>query len=407
MTYYRKKNKSTSDTPQKQGRPQQGRPQQGRPQQAKNKRVSSLDPKMLVQKAQEGRQEGFHTDSLFSDLKLDSRLQKNIDLKGYESLTIIQEQAIPPLLEGRDIMAISRTGSGKTAAFLIPIILHALQDPGNFSALVVAPTRELAIQIGEEFVSLTKGMQLRSSTFIGGTNINGNLQQLKKKAHLIIGTPGRLLDLAAQRALDLRRTNTLVLDEFDRMLDMGFVNDVKKLVKLIGPRDQTMLFSATLDPGQKQLISGLLQDPVEIKVDTGGSPHQYIEQETIKVAEDDDKFEVLMKLFKNPDMEKIILFTETKRLADRIAKKLIKSGITAGQIHGDKSQNFRNKILKDFKSGDIRVLVATDVAARGIDVADVSHVINYQMPMTMDSYIHRIGRTGRAGKPGHAITFVN
>ncbi|GGZ37319.1 ATP-dependent RNA helicase RhlE [Echinicola pacifica] len=362
---------------------------------------------MLVQKAQEGRQEGFHTDSLFSDLKLDSRLQKNIDLKGYESLTIIQEQAIPPLLEGRDIMAISRTGSGKTAAFLIPIILHALQDPGNFSALVVAPTRELAIQIGEEFVSLTKGMQLRSSTFIGGTNINGNLQQLKKKAHLIIGTPGRLLDLAAQRALDLRRTNTLVLDEFDRMLDMGFVNDVKKLVKLIGPRDQTMLFSATLDPGQKQLISGLLQDPVEIKVDTGGSPHQYIEQETIKVAEDDDKFEVLMKLFKNPDMEKIILFTETKRLADRIAKKLIKSGITAGQIHGDKSQNFRNKILKDFKSGDIRVLVATDVAARGIDVADVSHVINYQMPMTMDSYIHRIGRTGRAGKPGHAITFVN
>jgi len=305
------------------------------------------------------------------------------------------------------VMAISKTGSGKTAAFLIPIIEHALKDPRNYTALVVTPTRELALQIEEEFKSLTTGMNLYSATFIGGTNINSDLPKLERKLQVIVGTPGRLLDLSDRRVLDLRKVNTLVLDEFDRMLDMGFVLDVNKLVNRIGARDQTLLFSATLEPGQKKLIDGLLSNPVEVKVSTGATTNENIEQQTIRVPEDQDKFEVLADLFVNPELEKVILFTETKRLADRLAKKLIQAGIKAGQIHGDKSQNFRNRMIEEFKSGDIRVLVATDVAARGIDVADVSHVINYQLPMTMDAYIHRIGRTGRAGKVGHAITFVN
>ncbi len=371
------------------------------------KKESTLDPRLFVKKAQPSGQEGFRTEKTFADLGLTAKLLQNILAKGYQTLTNIQEQSILPLLQGRDMMAISKTGSGKTAAFLIPIIEHALKDPSNYTALVVTPTRELALQIEEEFKSLTLGMSLYSATFIGGTNINSDHQKLQRKLQVIVGTPGRLLDLSDRRELDLRKVNTLVLDEFDRMLDMGFVLDVNKLVNRIGKRNQTLLFSATLEPGQKKLIDGLLSNPLEVKVAGGGSTNENIEQQTIRVLEGQDKFDVLAELFENPELEKVILFTETKRLADRLAKKLVQAGINAGQIHGDKSQNFRNRMIDEFKSGDIRVLVATDVAARGIDVADVSHVINYQLPMTMDAYIHRIGRTGRAGKVGYAITFVN
>jgi ATP-dependent RNA helicase RhlE len=375
--------------------------------QVKKKKESTLDPKLFVKKAKPSGQAGFRTEKTFVDLNLNSRLLSNIQAKGYETLTTIQEQSILPLLEGRDMMAISKTGSGKTAAFLIPIIEHALKDPRNYTALVVTPTRELALQIEEEFKSLVSGLQLYSATFIGGTNINSDYKQLERKLQVVVGTPGRLLDLSDRKLLKLNQVNTLVLDEFDRMLDMGFVNDVKKLVNLIGRRDQTLLFSATLEPAQKQLISTLLNNPIEVIVENAGGTNENIEQQTIKVPEGAEKFDMLSGLFKSPEMDKVILFTETKRLADRLAKKLNQVGIAAGQIHGDKSQNFRNKMIEDFKKGNIRVLVATDVAARGIDVADVSHVINYQLPMTMDAYIHRIGRTGRAGKVGHAITFVN
>ncbi|MBC6368662.1 DEAD/DEAH box helicase [Algoriphagus sp. AK58] len=371
------------------------------------KKESTLDPRLFEKRAKPSGQQGFRTEKSFEDLHLTPKLLRNILDKGYQTLTTIQEQSILPLLDGRDMMAISKTGSGKTAAFLIPIIEHALKDPRNFTALVVTPTRELALQIEEEFKSLTTGLQLYSATFIGGTNINSDPDKLSRKLQVIVGTPGRLLDLSDRKVLDLRKVNTLVLDEFDRMLDMGFVHDVNKLVNRIGHRDQTLLFSATLDPAQKRLIDGLLHNPVEVKVDNGSGTNENIEQQTIHVPEGQDKFELLAELFNNPELDKVILFTETKRLADRLAKKLNQSGIKAGQIHGDKSQNFRNRMIEEFKSGTIRVLVATDVAARGIDVADVSHVINYQRPMTMDAYIHRIGRTGRAGKIGHAITFVN
>lgn len=375
--------------------------------QVKKKKESTLDPKLFVKKAKPSGQAGFRTEKSFSDLNLNPRLLANILSKGYETLTTIQEQSIQPLLEGRDMMAISKTGSGKTAAFLIPIIEHALKDPRNYTALVVTPTRELALQIEEEFKSLVTGLHLYSATFIGGTNINSDYRQLERKLQVVVGTPGRLLDLSDRKLLKLNQVNTLVLDEFDRMLDMGFVNDVKKLVNQIGKRDQTLLFSATLEPNQKQIISTLLNNPLEVKVENAGGTNENIEQQTIHVPEGSEKFDMLSGLFKSPEMDRVILFTETKRLADRLAKKLNQVGIAAGQIHGDKSQNFRNRMIEDFKKGAIRVLVATDVAARGIDVADVSHVINYKLPMTMDAYIHRIGRTGRAGKVGHAITFVN
>lgn len=393
------KNKNTKAKP-------TGRPNRG-PRQAQKKKESTLDPNLLIKKARPSGPQGFQSKTPFSTLNLGKVLMTNLSSKGYVNMTNIQEQSVTPLLEGRDILAISNTGSGKTGAFLIPIIEHALQDSRNFTALIVTPTRELALQIEEEFKSLAKGMNLFSSTFIGGTNINTDIKTLSRKLQVIVGTPGRLLDLADRKLLKLNQIKTLVLDEFDRMLDMGFVNNVKKLVGSMSQRKQTMLFSATLEPNQKLLINSLLNNPVEVKINSGVSTNENIEQGIIRVPEGKDKFVLLADLFKDASMEKVIVFAETKRLADKLSKKLNQIGISSGLIHGNKSQNFRNKTIEQFKSGETRVLVATDVAARGIDVADVSHVINFQLPMTMDTYIHRIGRTGRAGKTGHAITFVN
>lgn len=377
------------------------------PRPVQKKKESTLDAKLLVKKAQPSGQAGFRSETPFTKLNLQPSLLKNLKDKGYETMTNIQEESIFPLMEGRDLLGISNTGSGKTGAFLIPIIEHAKADQQQFTALIVTPTRELALQIEEEFKTLTKGMNLYSATFIGGTNINSDFKSLNRKLHVIVGTPGRLLDLYDRKLLKLNQVNTLVLDEFDRMLDMGFVHDVKKLVNAMTKRSQTMLFSATLEPTQKALIDGLLDNPVVVKINSGGTTSENVEQETIRVPEGRDKFEMLADLFKDKTMDRVIIFTETKRLADRLSKKLNETGIKSGLIHGNKSQNFRNKTIEEFKNGTTRVLVATDVAARGIDVADVTHVINYQLPMSMDSYIHRIGRTGRAGKTGRAITFVN
>ena len=377
------------------------------PRPVQKKKESTLDAKLLVKKAQPSGQAGFRSETPFTKLKLQPTLLKNLKDKGYETMTNIQEESIFPLMEGRDLLGISNTGSGKTGAFLIPIIEHAKADQQQFTALIVTPTRELALQIEEEFKTLSKGMNLYSATFIGGTNINSDFKSLNRKLHVIVGTPGRLLDLYDRKLLKLNQVNTLVLDEFDRMLDMGFVHDVKKLVNAMTKRSQTMLFSATLEPSQKALIDGLLDNPVVVKINSGGTTSENVEQETIRVPEGRDKFEMLAGLFKDKTMDRVIIFTETKRLADRLSKKLNETGIKSGLIHGNKSQNFRNKTIEEFKNGTTRVLVATDVAARGIDVADVTHVINYQLPMSMDSYIHRIGRTGRAGKTGRAITFVN
>ncbi|MCL4156086.1 UNVERIFIED_CONTAM: hypothetical protein GTU68_042803 [Idotea baltica] len=275
------------------------------------------------------------------------------------------------------------------------------------TALIVVPTRELALQVEEEFRSLTKGLNLVAASFIGGTSVGKNLSQLRRRTHVVIGTPGRLKDMVDQRALQLHKIPVLVLDEFDRMLDMGFVKEIQRLVKGMTSRKQTMLFSATIEKNQKALIAELLSNPVEVKINSGTTSSDQVEQDIIRVPAGGDKFSMLMDMMTDNEYEKVLIFAETKRWVDKVTKQLNQSGVKADQIHGNKSQNYRNNALSKFKKGQVQVLVATDVAARGIDVSDVTHVINYQLPMTFDSYVHRIGRTGRAGKRGKALTFVN
>ncbi len=371
------------------------------------KRVSTLDPSLLVKEADHAVIEKvFRSDRLVSELPIDIKLKQALDLKGYKRPTEIQDRTLETLMEGRDLLGIAQTGTGKTGAFLIPIIEKLLHRRVNPYALIVVPTRELALQIEEEFKSMAKGVGLYSACFIGGTNINRDLQNLRRNSHVVIATPGRLLDLTDRRAIDLGKFKTLVLDEFDRMLDMGFIRDVNRILEGMKQRNHTMLFSATLDRSQQSMINKILKNPVTVKVSTGNSSGDGINQEVIRLKPGEDKFKVLREMLSQNEFKKVLLFEETKHRVSRLCLKLNKAGIQADQIHGNKSQNARQSALKAFKQGRVQVLVATDVASRGLDVSDVSHVINYQVPQTHDSYIHRIGRTGRAGKIGKAYTFV-
>lgn len=349
----------------------------------------------------------FNPSYSYDELSLSQSLKVNLSKKGFKHPTQIQEESLEYLLQGRDIVGIANTGTGKTGAFLIPIIEQLLNNNKNFSTLVIVPTRELAMQVMEEFRSLTHGMGLYSSCFIGGTSLSKDISQIRRKNHLIIGTPGRLIDLIERGAFKIKNVSKLVLDEFDRMLDMGFVNDIMKMINQMPNRNQTMLFSATVDKTQKKLIADILNDPIEIKVCTGVDATELVDQDIIKLQEGQDKFSALLDVMSQPGCEKALIFTETKHLADKITKRLTTSGVKSDQIHGNKSQNYRMNALQRFKKGKIKVLVATDVAARGIDVSDITHVINYQIPINYDSYVHRIGRTGRAGKTGKALTFVD
>lgn len=371
------------------------------------KKASTLDPSLLVKEADHGVLEKvFRSDRLVSELPIDAKLKQALDSKGYERPTEIQDRTLETLLAGKDLLGIAQTGTGKTGAFLIPIIEQLLHRRVNSYALVVVPTRELALQVEEEFRSMTKGLGLYSSCYIGGTNINKDLQNLRRNSHVVIATPGRLLDLTDRRAMDLSKFKTLVLDEFDRMLDMGFIRDVNRILEGMRGRSHTMLFSATLDTSQQALINSILKQPVTVKVSAGNSTGDGIDQEVVRVKPGEDKFKILHKMLSQSEFNKVLLFEETKHRVSRLCGKLNKAGIHAEQIHGNKSQNARQSALKAFKQGRVRVLVATDVASRGLDITDVSHVINYQVPQTHDSYIHRIGRTGRAGKVGKAFTFV-
>ena len=371
------------------------------------KRISTLNPDLLVNEARPGMDEKvFRSTRLINDLPIDMKLKKALASKGYRRPTEIQDRTLETLLEGKDILGIAQTGTGKTGAFLIPIIQKLLHSRLNSYALVVVPTRELALQVEEEFKSMTGGMRLYSACFIGGTNINRDLQTLQRNSHVVIATPGRLLDLTDRRAIDLGKFKTLVLDEFDRMLDMGFVRDVNRILGGMRQRSHTMLFSATLDRSQQEMINRILENPVTVKVSEGNRSGDSIEQEIIRVKPGEDKFVILKDMLGQNDFKKVLLFEETKHRVSRLCMKLNKAGITADQIHGNKSQNARQNALKAFKQGKVKVLVATDVAARGLDISEVSHVINYQVPQNHESYIHRIGRTGRAGKSGKAYTFV-
>jgi len=373
----------------------------------RKKAVSTIDPNKLVKKAVAKEEEVYKPSRSFDQMPLHANLRSNLYTKGFKYPTQIQNDTLEHLVSGRDLLGVANTGTGKTGAFLIPIIEQLLNNNKSFQTLVVVPTRELALQVEEEFQSLSYKLGLYSASFIGGTNVGSDMKKLRRNPHLIIGTPGRLMDLADRGAFKLDNVSTLVLDEFDRMLDMGFVNDIKKMVKAMSKRKQTMLFSATLDKTQKQIIKDLLHNPIEIKVNSGEATGEQIDQDIIRVPQGEDKFNMLLSLIDDKDFERILIFSETKRGADKVSKKLNQSGVKSDTIHGNKSQNYRVKALDRFKQGKIKVLVATDVAARGIDVNDITHVINYQLPLSFDSYVHRIGRTGRAGKTGKAFTFVD
>lgn len=372
-----------------------------------SKKISTLDPSLLVKEAEKGVEEKvFRSKRLISELPINDKLKQALSDKGYKLPTEIQDRTLETLLDGKDILGIAQTGTGKTGAFLIPIIEKLLHNRMNYFALIVVPTRELALQVEEEFKSMSKGMGLFSACFIGGTNINRDLQTLRRNIHVVIATPGRLLDLTDRRAIDLGKFKTLVLDEFDRMLDMGFIRDINRIIDGMKQRNHTMLFSATHDKSQKSMINSILRNPVTVKVSSGDSTGDSIDQDIIRIKPGEDKFVVLKEMLGHNDFDKVLLFEETKHRVSRLCLKLNKAGIPSEQIHGNKSQNARQNALKAFKQGKVKVLVATDVASRGLDISDVSHVINYQVPQTHDSYIHRIGRTGRAGKAGKAYTFV-
>ena len=371
------------------------------------RKASTLDPSLLVKEAVPAEAARiFRSERLVRELPIDTRLKQSLAQKGYDRPTEIQDKTLEALLQGRDLLGIAQTGTGKTGAFLIPIIDKLLRKRMNPYALVVVPTRELALQVEEEFKSMARGLGLYSACFIGGTNINRDLQNLRRSLHVVIATPGRLLDLTDRRAIDLGKFETLVLDEFDRMLDMGFIRDVNRILEGMKQRKHTMLFSATLDGSQQSMINSILTDHLTVKVSTGDRTADGIAQEVIRIRSGEDKFRVLQQMLAQREFTKVLLFEETKHRVSRLCMKLNKAGIRADQIHGNKSQNARQNALHAFKTGRIQVLVATDVASRGLDVSDISHVINYQVPQTHDSYIHRIGRTGRAGKVGKAYTFV-
>ena len=386
------------------GHPKGRRPQTKRP----GRKPSDLDPNLLVREAKPVDIKEYVSDRSFDDMPISGVLKDSLAEKGFTRPTEIQDRTLETLLEKKNLLGIAQTGTGKTGAFLIPIIEQILEKKQRSFALILVPTRELAIQVKDEFHSMSKGLNLFSACFIGGTNINRDLYECRRESHIVIATPGRLLDLVERKALKLHKFNTLVLDEFDRMLDMGFVHDVNRIVNAMDRRQHTLLFSATLDKKQKQLIQDFLgHNHATVKVSTGTSSSDNVDQEVIRMKPGEDKFAVLKEMLQDEEFDKVLLFEETKHKVKRLCAKLNKVGIKSDEIHGNKSQNARQNALSAFKAGKVRVLVATDVAARGIDVTGVSHVINYQLPMTMDSYIHRIGRTGRAGQPGKAYTFVD
>ncbi|MBU3699664.1 MAG: DEAD/DEAH box helicase [Candidatus Kapabacteria bacterium] len=344
----------------------------------------------------------------FTELQLCEQVQSNVRAAGYTQPTPIQEQAIPVVLAGRDIFGCAQTGTGKTAAFGLPI-LHRLHNEGPFRGgprvLILAPTRELAVQIDESFRSYAKGLKVRSVVLLGGVSIRPQIDQIRRGVDIVIATPGRLLDVVEHRALNLSHVHTFVLDEADRMLDMGFLPSIRQVVKLIPAQRQTLFFSATLPREIRDLANSLLKDPVHVAVAPENTTTEMVDQRLYYV-ERDRKRALLAHLLEEDMDGSVLVFTRTKRGADRVTKDLMKVGLKVASIHGDKSQMARQKALQDFKSGRTRVLVATDIAARGIDIAQLPYVVNFDVPEAAETYVHRIGRTGRAGRSGIAVTLA-
>lgn len=340
----------------------------------------------------------------YSDYNFERMLARNLDIKGFKTTTEIQEKVIPMIMNGDDVLGISATGSGKTGAFLIPLIQKLLIDK-NQRLLIVAPTRELAMQIYKEALSLVRGTHLQLAQIIGGEYINRQIDQLNRGGHIVVGTPGRLKDIVQQGFLNLGSINNVVIDEVDRMLDMGFIDDIKQILEQTSSQRQTLLFSATLDHKVEAIVNSILKSYEIVRL-SNNSPSKNVVQSVVDYTHMDEKIELLQDILKKEEVEKAIIFVDTKRFADLVDKILYKNKFKVAVIHGDKRQNVRKKVIELFRSSKVNILVATNVAARGIDIDDITHVINLDEPQTYDEYIHRIGRTGRNGALGTAYTFV-
>lgn len=340
----------------------------------------------------------------FADFGLSEALVKSIAYKGYTAPTPIQDQTIPFLLEGRDVIGQANTGTGKTAAFLIPLIDKMLKNR-NQKALVVAPTRELALQIQDEFKTFAHNMDLKSILIIGGSNMDRQRKQLKKPFNIVVSTVGRLADHIERRTINISQFQSIVLDEVDRMVDIGFLKDVQYIISLLPKVRQSLFFSATIGEREQRVLTAFVTNPVKISVVTRPTA-ETIEQNIVKVGDPTKKLEQLHDLLNQEGFDKVLIFGNTKWGVEKLAFKLIERGFKAGAIHGGKTQGHRERMLDMFKRNEIKILLATDVASRGIDVEDITHVINFDQPPTYEDYVHRIGRTGRANKRGMALTFV-
>lgn len=340
----------------------------------------------------------------FIDFLIDDRIKANVAKKGYINPTPIQDQTIPHILNGKDVVGIANTGTGKTAAFLLPLLNKVLNTPAE-NILIIVPTRELAQQINEEFVQFRGSLRIFSACCVGGASIGQQISTLRRTHNFVIGTPGRLKDLIERGVINPARFATIVLDEADRMLDMGFINDMRFIMNKMPKERQTLFFSATVNNEISKMIKEFLHEPISISVKTGETAKN-VDQDVIRVVGETAKINVLHDLLVKPEFSKVLVFGRTKHGVEKLAKELALRGFKSESIHGNKNQNKRQKALGSFKDNRAQILVATDVAARGLDIPNVSHVINYDLPATYEDYVHRIGRTGRGGSQGKALTFI-
>ncbi len=370
----------------------------------RNRQPRSFNPSWLInQSVGQSKLEVVAIKHDFADFPVGEQIKNNVKLKGYLIPTPIQDKVIPLILKGIDVVGVANTGTGKTAAFLIPLIDKVFKNSRE-KVLVITPTRELAAQIEAEFMALARNLPLHSALCIGGAGMNRQIQRLRQAPALVIGTPGRLKDLAQRRMLRLNSFTTIVLDEVDRMLDMGFIHDVQELISFLPLQRQSLFFSATIEGKVKEVMAGFLNNPVIISVKTKAMAEN-VNQEIVRLA-GRNKVDVLHDLLIKPGFDRVLVFGRTKWGMEKLARTLAERGFKVTAIHGNKSQPQRQRALNQFKNGEVKILLATDVAQRGLDIPDVTHVINYDLPETQDDYIHRIGRTGRADKTGVAISLI-
>ena len=369
-------------------------------------KVKDIDPARFINKAIFDKSiDVVKIEHDFKDFNIDSKLKQVVSSRGYKTPTPIQDKTIPFGIKGSDIVGIANTGTGKTAAFLLPLINKIISNPKEM-VLIIAPTRELALQINEEFKLFTKGLGTNSVVCVGGLSIKNQIYNLKRIRHnTIIGTPGRIKDLIERRMIQLSGFNSIVLDEADRMLDMGFIRDTRSIMNGLPKKRQVFFFSATISSDIDNLIKEFLNNPIKVSVKTRDTSKN-IEQDVVRIKNGENKLAVLNNLLKQKEFNKVLVFGRTKHGVKKLSKILSQNGIKSESIHGNKSNNQRQRALVSFKNNQAQVLVATDIAARGLDIDNISHVINYDVPATYTDYVHRIGRTGRGNKKGKALTFV-